>query len=426
MAFNTMNKNPEDYSTNSEKIRINKAKIILSREDSIQKIEDGLYLVQSQTGIGWYKIDCRTDEWKCNCPDFIKNGHIRPCKHIVALKMKFLGKDVEDYKYAESPKVTYDQSWADYNLAQIQEFELFDLFLSQLLSTIEESGDDGPGRPKIKRRDKIFCCIMKIYSQLSSRRASHIYHEALQRQQIQHAPHFNVVSNTLNEEEIKPILHELVHLSAQPLSSIETDFAVDSSGFRCSSFGAYFEEKHHVKRSRNWLKVHISTGVSTNIVADVVITDEYGADSPQFEKLINNTAKHFNIEEVSADMAYLSRKNLEIVDDVGGRVYIPFKKNSRGLSRGCALWSKAFYYFQLHKDEFMDHYHKRSNVESTFAAIKKKFGESVKSKNRLAQENEILCKIIAYNITVLIHEMIQLNGASDFLSFNGLQKEKNM
>ncbi len=29
----------------------------------------------------------------------------------------------------------------------------------------------------------------------------------------------------------------------------------------------------------------------------------------------------------------------------------------------------------------MEHYHKRSNAESTFSAIKKKFGETLKSKN---------------------------------------------
>ena len=38
----------------------------------------------------------------------------------------------------------------------------------------------------------------------------------------------------------------------------------------------------------------------------------------------------------------------------------------------------------------------------------------------------MVCKIIAYNITVLIHEMVQLNGTSDFLSFNGLQKEETL
>jgi len=213
--------------------------------------------------------------------------------------------------------------------------------------------------------------------------------------------------------------------SARPLASIEKDFATDSSGFRCSTFGNYCEEKHGTKRTRNCLKAHIITGVNTNIVADIIITDEHSADSPQFKKLMLNTSKFFNIQEVSADLAYSSRKNLEIVDKLGGTAYIPFKKNATGKSKG-ALWRKTFHYFQLHKEEFMEHYHKRSNVESTFSAIKKKFGESVKSKNRIAQENELLCKVIAYNITVLIHEMIQLDGTSDFLSFDGLQKEETL
>ena len=41
-------------------------------------------------------------------------------------------------------------------------------------------------------------------------------------------------------------------------------------------------------------------------------------------------------------------------------------------------------------------------------------GESVKSKNRTAQENELLCKTIAYNITVLIHTMVEMGVAPDF------------
>jgi len=238
-------------------------------------------------------------------------------------------------------------------------------------------------------------------------------------------PHFNVASTTFNKKEITSILYGLVRLSARHLASVETDFATDSSGFRCSTFGNYCEEKHGTKRTRNWLKAHICTGVSTNIVADVIITDEHGADGPQLKKLIQNTAKHFKIGEVSADLAYSSRKNLQLIDGFGGTPYIPFKKNATGKSKG-ALWKKTFHYFQLHKEEFMEHYHKRSNVESTFGAIKKKFGESVKSKNRIAQENELLCKIIAYNITVLIHEMVSLGNPPEILSFAGLSKEESM
>ena len=80
------------------------------------------------------------------------------------------------------------------------------------------------------------------------------------------------------------------------------------------------------------------------------------------------------------------------------------------------LWKKAYLFFQLHREKFDAHYHKRSNVESTFGAIKQKFGETLKSKKTTAQVNELLCKIIAYNITVLIHEMFESNIVPDFLT----------
>ena len=73
-----------------------------------------------------------------------------------------------------------------------------------------------------------------------------------------------------------------------------------------------------------------------------------------------------------------------------------------------------FHYFQLNRDEFMEHYHKRSNVETTFSSIKKKLGETLKSKNKTAQINELLCKIIAYNITVLIQETTELGITAKF------------
>ena len=60
------------------------------------------------------------------------------------------------------------------------------------------------------------------------------------------------------------------------------------------------------------------------------------------------------------------------------------------------------------KQEFLQHYHKRSNVESTFSMMKRKFGDSLRSKSDVGQMNEILCKVIAHNLCVLIaciHEL---------------------
>ena len=96
-----------------------KAKIILSREHSIRKVNENIYLVQSQTGIGWYKLQFSNAKWHCNCPDFVKNGHIRPCKHIIALEISFESL-MYPYVIEDEPvieKKTYKQDWSSYNQA---------------------------------------------------------------------------------------------------------------------------------------------------------------------------------------------------------------------------------------------------------------------------------------------------------------------
>ncbi len=64
--------------------------------------------------------------------------------------------------------------------------------------------------------------------------------------------------------------------------------------------------------------------------------------------------------------------------------------------------------FWFKRDEFLRHYHRRSNVESTFSAIKRKFGPALRSKHFSSQVNELLAKVLAHNIVVLIHEMYAL------------------
>lgn len=70
-------------------------------------------------------------------------------------------------------------------------------------------------------------------------------------------------------------------------------------------------------------------------------------------------------------MAYSSRLNYQLAANKGGKAYIPFKKSATGRSSVSALWSKMYHYFQLNRDDFMDHYHKRSNIEATDATIKR-------------------------------------------------------
>src|SRR5437016_4326140 len=68
------------------------------------------------------------------------------------------------------------------------------------------------------------------------------------------------------------------------------------------------------------------------------------------------------------------------------------------------LFEKAFRYFQFNQEEYLTRYHLRSNVESTFSAIKRRFGDAVMSRTDVGMVNEVLCKVLCHNLTCLIQE----------------------
>ncbi len=364
--------------------------------------KDG-WIVPSQHSSERYFVD---EEFVCNCAD--SQTRKTTCKHAFAARYYLqIEQDTPEGTETTKVSITYPQAWSAYNEAQTNEIRLFDELLKDLTSSIEEP-EQHMGRPKIPLSEIAFCSIQKVYSQLSSRRAKSLYNNALEKEQITRSPHFNNISNFLNKKETTPLLHRLLAITAQPLQSIETEFAVDSSGFRTTQFNEY-ASKYYLKRQHRWLKAHICVGVKTNVITGIEITDGYSHDSPQFKPLVEKTADNgFNIEAVTADKAYSSKANLELVDSVGGVPYIPFKSHVPGRSRGSYMWRKMYHYFRLHQEEFLERYHKRSNVETVFHMLKMKFGDKLKSKNPVAQENELLSKVIAHNIVVLIHEIHEL------------------
>ena len=72
------------------------------------------------------------------------------------------------------------------------------------------------------------------------------------------------------------------------------------------------------------------------------------------------------------------------------------------------MYQKMFHYFQFKRDDFLAHYHKRSNAESVFSAVKRKFGDSLRSKSRPAMVNELLLMFLCHNLCVLIQEIHEL------------------
>jgi transposase len=379
---------------------------------------NNIWIVPSQSGPKKYTVNANPESLHCTCPDF-EHRQVR-CKHIYAVELtqrrEFTDGQTQITADAVIVKQKYTQDWASYNKAQTTEKAHFLAFLYELCSKVEEPIQT-KGRPRLPLADILFAVTFKTYSMMSGRRFASDMRDALAKGYVSKLPSFNSMFDYLQMGILTPYLKQLIVESSLPLKSIETDFAVDASGFSTTSYVRWFDVKYGNNEDwHDWIKMHLMCGVRTHIVTSVELSGARRHDSPFFKPLVEQTAKAgFNMQEIAADKAYISAKNLKATVDHGATPYIPFKSNSQP-DRGEDLWSRMFFYYNFKREEFLRHYHKRSNVETTFSMIKAKFGERLRSKTETAQVNEALCKVLCHNLCVVIQSMYELNITPEFWS----------
>jgi transposase len=370
------------------------------------------WLVPSQSSNGSYLVNvANADDPVCTCPDFEERQ--MPCKHIYAVayfvvsQMNPDGSTTVTETVTVTKRKTYPQNWPAYNAAQTSEQDRFQELLRDLCSGIQEPAVKRRGRPSLPLCDAVFASAFKVYSCFSGRRFMSDLRESHRRGMISRVPCYNSIFNYLEDEGLTQILLELIRQSSLPLSAVEVDFAVDSSGFGTSRYTRWYDHKYgRMREKAQWVKAHVMCGVKTNVITAVEIGKEFSGDSPAMPSLVNTTAKAFAISEVSADAAYVSAANVAAVAAHNGTPFIAFRRNMNG--KASALFQQMFHYFQFKREDFLQHYHKRSNVESTFSMLKRKFGPDLRSKTPTALVNEALCKVLCHNLVVLIHEMHEL------------------
>lgn len=374
------------------------------------------WIVPSQSGDGRYSV--YLDQQRCTCPDHqIRRAK---CKHIFAVEYAIEHRIEPDgtETVTEAVRVTYSQDWTAYNAAQSEEGDRLRRMLADLCALVEQP-DQRMGRPRLPLSEMAFASVLKVYSGFSSRRFTSELRAAERDGLISRVPHFNSVSNYLSDEALTPILRDLIILSSLPLRAVERDFAVDSSGFATSGFVRWYAKQHQrVQDNREWVKAHIMVGVETHVVTSIEVSDWTSNDNPYLPALVADTASRFDVREVSADKQYIGRANLAAIEAVGAQPFIPFKTNSvvTRKDEGTA-WQRMYFYFAYHRDEFLTHYHKRSNVESAFGMIKAKFGPAVRSKSRSGQINEVLAKVLCHNLCILILAMHEIGLTEEEIGF---------
>lgn len=399
--------------------------------DKFRIVNDGpKWIVPSQSGSGKYTVRIVGQSADCTCPDHELRR--KDCKHILAVRYVIERRDNPDGTTTVTESVTvtkqttYPQDWPAYNAAQTNESDLFQYMLSGIVEDVATPTQKGKGQRRIPLADAIFAATFKVYSTVSGRRFMSDLRDSHARGFITKVPHYNSIFNYLESEELTPILHRLIEKSATPLSTVETDFAADSTGFSTCRFERWFDHKHgKLKFTQDYIKVHVITGVKTNIITACEIRGKETQDTSMLKPMMESTQRHFQISEVSADKGYLSYNNARRIADAGGTPFIAFKDNSgpgdmrkEGVAKTKA-WREMYHYFMYRREDFVEHYNKRNNVESTFSMLKRKFGDSIRSKTDIAMKNEALCKVLCHNLVVLIHEMFELGIDPLFLP-NGM------
>ncbi|MFP5260845.1 MAG: transposase [Blastocatellia bacterium] len=396
--------------------------LAIAAKNKLNKKGD-VWIVPSQSDDHHYKVNANDPDWPtCTCPDFeLRRAR---CKHIYAVEFTIeretktkrtktdKGETVTTTT-TETVKIRYKQVWSAYNSAQTNEKKHFLALLADLCSGVDEPIQT-MGRTRLPMADMIFAAVYKVYSTVSSRRFMTDLKEQYVMRRMSKMPSFNSINNYLADESLTPYLQALITRSSLPLKSVESAFAVDSSGFSACQYVRWFDEKYGKEQSeRDWVKAHVMCGVKTNIVTSAEISGAHGADHNYFAPLVNETAKRFDVREISADKAYSSYANMRVTEAVGAVPYIDFKSNANDKGK-CEVWNRMYHFYQYNRDAFMLHYHKRSNVESTFSMIKAKFGGFVRSKLPVAQVNEVLCKILCHNLCCLIQSMSELGIEANF------------
>lgn len=302
--------------------------------------------------------------------------------------------------YQKMPTVKRD--WSLYNRIHTSEArELLD-YLPKISGGPTECRR-GRGRRPVNRGDVIKACLVKVYFNVSYRQLTGLLEFMKKSLRMRKVPHFNTVRKYMLDPNFTDLIIVHVEYSAGLVKEFERFFAVDSTGFGTSAKIAWADARHKkpVER-RDYSKLHAIIGYETGVVAAVRVTGGTASDSKQFPQLFTRLVERsFRVDEISGDKAYLSREDVKLASDHGTVPYFHPKDNTILDASEDSPWSRMLQSYTTNQEQWLKNYHRRSNAESVFSKIKRKFGGSLRSRHPQARATELLLKILLHNDTIV-------------------------
>lgn len=208
---------------------------------------------------------------------------------------------------------------------------------------------------------------------------------------LKRIPHFTTMNKfakrakpnwfyVLNEQIIKEICTE------------ECICAIDGTGFSLSCRSKYFET---IAGTRNaFLQLNACYENKHHLIVDCKIHLKRVHENKDFQKIARKTAKQVKASCFLADKAYDSEDNHKFVRyELKSKFVSPLRRHGKKIT--------GFYRRQMEDLPLI--YKKRASIAETGnSAIKGRYGDMIRSKKFRMQKNELLGKILAYNIERII------------------------
>lgn len=287
----------------------------------------------------------------------------------------------------------------------------FLLAITQFFDNLEEKKVCTNGRPCIYVKDMLKSLLIMSYNGMSYRRARGDLEIAKTLGVINAIPKRSTLCKYMGNEEIKERLEKLIQQSALYfLEGIHT-LIVDSTWFPLKANSSGHNKKPYDRKKGDKFipplektrKIHIGIIKDSRIIAFAKTSKGTAHDSPFCKEIISTIIDNgFMINTLLGDAGYLSKDNYAFAQKKGvENIFIDFRSNVTGKRAKSQAWRDAFFLYKKDNEYWHEIYRFRVLIESVFSSIKRKFMNWLRMKNEIARDNEMLLKILAYNLTIL-------------------------